>query len=395
MDRSIPYLSLTDTTNEYMLATLNDRRKYFLNYLSHAKWIWKSLLWNTLWAVKHKYIEVDCTTSPHSIPIPKDMVRFINLSVIDDCDKMRSLSFDENMNVLPPPATKNVCSQCGESDVLGQCVNDITIIQKNVVIDNETFVEKIWKKVYANGDMVEIRQVPVKKYDTAESASEYEITYETIERHICKLETKPCGCIKATDENKTLITEHCGCMFNGCFGKLCDTTFAKKNAKFGAMKIQDGRIWVRNNTYKQLILSYQTNGDCNDSELMIPEYAVNAIIFGIDYRAKALAPGYDRFEKKEAERAWNRAQQELLEFLNPIIMTEFMNAQMALPLWGYSGNQTHMKDDSQATMEIAHNQGVSVADLSELLDKKLENINTGNTIINNNGGGGEIWQGDW
>lgn len=350
MDRSVPYLSLTDTTNEYMLATLNDRRKYFINYLSHAKWIWKQLMWNTLWAIKHKYVEVDCTTSPHSILIPKDMVRFININVVDDCDKIRSLTFDENMNTLPVPKKKKTCGVCGDDNELGQCVSDIALVQKDVIIDGETYVEKIWKKVTASGDLVEVREVPVKKYEVEDvyddennGDHEYEIGYETITRVICKLEVKPCGCVKNTDDNKKLINDHCGCQLNSCSQKYCDPKFAQKYAKFGAIKIEDGRIYITGNKSSQVILSYQTNGECNESELMIPEYAVNAVIFGIDYRAKALAPGYDRFEKKEAERAWNRAKQDLEEFLNPIIMTEFMDVQMAIPLWGYNGCQNQKR----------------------------------------------------
>lgn len=362
MDRTIPYLSLTDTTNEYMLATFNDRRKYFINYLSHAKWIWKQLIWNTIWAVKHKYVELDCTTSPWSIVIPKDMVRFINMDVVDDCDKTRSLTYDDNMNTLPVPTTKNVCKVCGESNDLGQCVNDITLVQKDVIIDGDTYVEKLWMKVYANGDIVEVRQVPVKQFESADPESEYTIGYETIERRICKVETKPCGCIKNTDQNKQLITDHCGCRLNSCYIKYCDPTFAQKNAKFGAIKIEDGRIWVKGTKSKQVILSYQTNGECNESELMIPEYAVNAVIFGIDYRAKALAPNRDRFEKREAERAWNKAQQELAEFLNPINMKAFMDLQMAFPLWGYNGCQ---KENRHNPLEddccIRQNNGIDLA----------------------------------
>lgn len=317
-------------------------------------------MWNTIWAIKHKYVEVDCTTSPSSILIPPDMVRFININVVDDCDKIRSLTFDENMNTLPVPAIKKGCKICGEVDVLSQCISDISLIQKDVVIDEETYVEKLWKRVSSTGCLVEIREVPVKKFETAESESGYEIGYEKIEKHICQFDTKPCGCIKNTDENKELIKTHCGCLFNGCSAKLCDTTFARKYAKFGAIKIEDGRIWITGNEAKQVILSYQTNGECKDSELMIPEYAVNAVIFGIDYRSKALAPGFDRYEKRESEKAWNRAKQELEEFLNPIIMTEFINVQMAIPLWGYSGCQREMRNNLDDCC-INNAQGISKA----------------------------------
>lgn len=332
MERAIPYLSLVEATNEYMLASFNDRRKYFINYLSHAKWIWKELMWNTLWAVKSKYVKVDTSTSPHSIVIPKDMVRFINLSKEDDCKAVRSLSFNDNMSVLKKPTGENLCEACGQDDYLGQCVSNITVVQKDVVIEGNTYVEKIWKKVCSNGDLVEIRQTPTKSY-TGEG-DEFEIAWETIQTYICKLEKKPCGCIKDTEQNKTLIITHCGCFLSSCQHKMCDSTLSKPYRKFGTIKVQDGRIYIENNTDDWLILSYQTNGECEESELMIPEYALEALLFGIDYRAKALRPGTDRFEKRESAREYNKKISKLEEFLNPIIMTEFMNAQGNFPKWG-------------------------------------------------------------
>lgn len=338
MDRAIPYLSLTDAVNEYMLASMNDRRKYFINYLSHAKWIWKKLMWNTLWAMKHKYVEVDTSTTPHSIVIPTDCVRFVNLSEEDDCKSIRSLSFKDNMNVLPKPNKTGCCQVCGEPNPLGECVSNLSVIQKDVVIDNVTYKEKLWKKLCANGDMVEIREFPAKNYNSIDDPEDFTITWQSYEKYICKLDKKPCGCVENTEKNKTLIITHCGCFITSCQKDLCDPMFTKPYARFGVIKIQDGRIYIQGNTNKQFILSYQTNGDCADSELLIPEIAVDALIFGIDYRSKALAPNADRFEKRESERAWNKAKQELEEFLNPIIVTEFMNAQMGFSKWGSSSN---------------------------------------------------------
>ncbi len=80
MDSTIPYISLSQFTSEYCLATFNDERKHYINYLVHAKWIWKDLFLKSMYTVKSKYVQVDFTTVPFSIPIPKDNVRIINIS---------------------------------------------------------------------------------------------------------------------------------------------------------------------------------------------------------------------------------------------------------------------------------------------------------------------------
>lgn len=336
IEQPIPYISLTDTVNEFMLGSFNDRRKYFVHYLNHAKWIWKKLLWNTIFAVQHKIVEVDTTTTPHSILLPKDMVRFINLSQEDDCRTMRSLAFKDNMVVISKTST-DCCPVCGSDSYLNKCVSNLSVIQKDVIIDDVVYIEKLWKKVCANGDMVEIRQFPTKDFHSGDP-NDFDIIFLTQETFICKLDKKPCGCIEPSEKNVSLIVTHCGCFSNACTKDLCNPIFSKPYARFGVIKIENGRIYIEGNTSKHLILSYQTNGECGGEELMIPEFAVDTVIFGIDYRSKALAPNVDRFEKRESKREWNSSRQELAEFLDPIIVSEFMNAQMAIPLWGNASN---------------------------------------------------------
>lgn len=338
-DRAIPFLTLTESTNEYMLATMNDKRKYFINYLTHGKWVWKKLLWNTIWAIKNKYMEVDFTTETPSILIPADMMRFINVSLTDDCNRLRSLLFDDMMDVVPTKQ-KDCCNICGDTNDYGQCVNEMTLVQKDVIIDENVYVEKIWTRLCKDGSMYEIREVPVKKYNSSDAEEGYEIGKETIEKLICNLEVKECGCVKKTEQNRVLIVTHCGCFVASCQKKFCNSTITRPSTRKPNIKIQDGRIWISgDNVPKWIILSYQTNGECSDEEIMIPEYCLDTVIFGIHARSQALAPNVGPNESRESERKFRAKVQELEEFLNPILMTEFMNAQMAFPLWGSSSDQ--------------------------------------------------------
>lgn len=336
MKREIPYLSLTEMTNEYMLATFNDNRKYFINYLSHARWVWKKLFWNTIFAVKHKYVEVDTSTTPHSIKEPRDMVRFIHLSQEDNCDTIRPLSFKDNMNVTPKTSAE-CCPRCGSDNYLDQCVSNITVATSEIIIDDVAYTEKIWKKSCSNGDIVEIREVPTKQYPD-NNPENFEIVTLKTEKYLCKLDKKPCGCIDDTPKNRELIVTHCGCFTASCTKNLCDPMFSQPYTRFGVIKREAGRIYVAGNPNKKYLLSYQTNGECGDDEIMVPETAVDVMTFGINARAKALAPNVDRFERRESERMYNAKVQEYEEFLNPILVNEFMNAQMNFPKWGSSSN---------------------------------------------------------
>lgn len=396
MNRQIPFYTLPEVVNEYMLASGSDRRKYYLPFLNHAKWIWKQMMWRTLMVVKHKYIKVDTSTSPYSISIPKDSVRFINVSVEDDCNNMRSLSYNDNMNVFTD-AKCDACPACGEKDLISECVNNISLVEKDVVIDGEGYKEKIWKKLCENGDLVEIRIVPVKDY-SEEEPGEYEITYQTITTRICSLEKKKCGCVVDSKSNRDLVITHCGTLLNSCQKKLCSPTFVKQNAKFGQMRIQNGRVYLRGNIPPYVMLSYQTNGECSESDMMVPEIAVPALMLGMKYRADAFAPTsvVSRFDKQSSKYAFQAELDELDAFLNPIIMTEFINLQMTLPKWGSNADQRDMRGDHGAKPEdIALSQGISADTFLKEIDDRVLNIinNQGDTTVNVTGG--ELWEGDW
>lgn len=345
MKHEIPYLTLSEVVNEFMLASMNDRRKYYINYLNHAKWVWKKLMWNTIFVVKHKYIKVDTSTSPYSILIPKDNLRIINVSVEDECKNQRSLAYQQNMSVFENEAC-DVCELCGEKDVISECVNNISVVLKEHVIDGQPYTEKVWKRLCENGDIIEIRNVPVKTYAEV-GEEEFEVTYETIETRVCNLETKKCGCVVNNTVNRELVQSCCGVLLQSSQRKLSNPTFAKANAMFGLMRIKDGRIYMKGPLPEYVLLSYQTNGQCNESEMMVPEYALDTLLLGIKARADMLAPYtiMTRHDKQDSKRLFDAAAMELESFLNPIYIKEFMDLQMILPKWGSLADQRDFFSD--------------------------------------------------
>lgn len=83
-----------------------------------------------------------------------------------------------------------------------------------------------------------------------------------------------------------------------------------------------------------MILSYQTNGSCPEEEIMVPEYSVNSLMAGIDWRSTAFAPNKGPQITTQKRIAYDRQVEEMDEFLNPVRAEEFMNVQMIIPLWG-------------------------------------------------------------
>ena len=332
-NRQIPARTLAEIVDQYMMLSFNDKRKYYLNYLVAAQWAWKELLWDTIWQVKSKYVDVDKTTTPYSIKVPKDMLRLLNVSVVDSCNNLQPYSVDNGMNTLVKPKLKQKCNCHGVNgceDALCETIDSITIVMKDIMIDGIAYTEKIWTKRTPNGDLLQIRETPVKNYA---SDGTFTVIIDTQEKLICSLEVNHVGCVLPTEKNVHLIITHCGACLPACMEMVCNTDISKTPNPWGRFKEECHNIFV-DTTEDQVIISYQTNGNCPGEEILVPEFAVDAVMFGIDYRVKAFRPGISIGERNEAEKAFGKYREKLDHFLHPIRMEAFMRIGWQFPKWG-------------------------------------------------------------
>jgi len=386
MSDHIPYLSLSEVVKEYCLASYNDKRKYYINLMVHAKWIWKDLFLKSLFVVQNKYVKVDKSTNPYSIVLPPNMMRFINLSTPDNNGDLRSFVFDDLINDVPLP-TGEECNQCNETNDYGSCINNITAVTKAVMINNISYVEKTWKKLCPNGDLLEITEKPTVDVN---ASGQTIVTMLPQQRFICNLEVKKCGCVKKTRANKDRIMSCCGGLIPENLLRMSQPTISKVGTKQGQIKISQGRIWVTGNVPDYLILSFQTNGVCAENEIMVPEYAVNPLMFGVRWRAMAFAPNKGGNEVANARVDYDRAVGEMDMFLNPIRVEEFMNVQMILPKWGSTVNQSFMKESSWFHGEdiacLPDVGGCSINQMGELYENTKNEVSLiSNYTTDNNG----------
>lgn len=335
--RDIPYLSLSEVVNELCVAMFNDKRKYFPNLMIHGKWIYKDLKINSEFAVQNKYVRVDKTTSPYSIVIPRNTYRFINLSEEGADGRLHSWVFDDTINETPPPTGKE-CEVCNDNDDYGSCVNEMVPTTVTHVIEGVPYIEKVYKRVCKNGDIEELRNIPVLDIDEDNA---HTVKYITKRRILAHVEVKSCGCVKKIPSNLACINDVCGCMVSSRICSMAQPTITKVGTKQGRMKISGGRIWLSGNVPDFLILTTQTNGVCGEESLMIHEAYVNSLMFGIKWRAKAFSGKDARQDRID----YDRAVGELDMFLNPIRAEEFMAIQMTLPKWGGLTDQSCMQED--------------------------------------------------
>jgi hypothetical protein len=382
----IPHTTLVEQTNNYLIGSFNDSRKYFVNYLNHAKHIWKGNFRRSALDIKSRYMRVDKTTTPYSIIIPRDMDRLFNISIDDKAGILHSFVLDNTLNDVTVPTGKE-CMQCGETDDYGQCFNSIQVTTNTVVINSVSYTEKTWRKLAPNGDIMEIREVPTLKVGLDNST---EVVIETKSRYIANLEMKPCGCVKKNKSNKETIVLTCGLLVPDFEAQALRGALSHTGTNAGRMKVSNGRIWIDGYDIPEwVIVSYQTNGICGENGIIIPDYAADVIQFGIAWRSAALRVGVarNRFDVRDMRAQYDTAIQEMEEYLRPIRVEDFMALQMTIPLWGGTVDQSYMKNHPFIPV-ILQNNSISADDIDRIATEvgKHVNITQNFTTINNSTG---------
>lgn len=332
MERLYP---ISEVVSSYCLQNFNDSRKYYANYLEHARWIWKEIFADTEWSVVRKKVRVDKTVHPYRIAKPKDMAVFVNVSVPDQSCRMRALWVDDNMDVTPSAAPDSACKKCGEVDELSACLGRYSLKLSQVEIAGQSYTEKRWVE-NDSSCLYEVLQTPVQDFNKDGSSSVKTITRRV---KIADVETKEgCGCIKRTEANVEAVS---GC----CYIPKCDVlqVTGRPYDYYGLVKVTSGGIFLKGDIPDEVLLVYQASGEVMGEEIMIPEIAVSVVQFGISWRAGAMAMNVGPQQERNRRRNYTYLRNELLYQLNPIRVEEFVNSQMRLPKWGEAGGHVEGK----------------------------------------------------
>lgn len=360
----------------YLAQRQIDRKKYYPSYLINANLAWKKLFRNTIYSTQSEWMTLKKGEPYNYIEVPRGTVRLFSVCEVDHCGRIVPLFYDSLLNVIPKPTKRD----CGikKCDCSGLCddLNSVTYNTKLLfTISGVDYYEKIWIKLCGNGDIIEYREVPTKKYNTFTGDggdyntdynndyniipppfSDYTIVTETFQKVICSLTVRPCGCPDNTPENEEKVMNNCSQFFT-CFGekhrKHCEQYLVDINDNHrGSVKLSDcgNKIFYKpsprhhhhhnlnngiphNRLPEFLLVNYQLSGESCHTAAEVPELAQDAMFFGIDYFSKRFNLSFSMGERKESEYAWINAQNELIKDLNPISLEYVSQIQDAKILW--------------------------------------------------------------
>lgn len=363
-------VSLSDMLSEYLALRQIDKRKYYPAYLIAAKNVWKELFEGTIYVMTSVWKTVKAGDPYPYVDMPKDCQRLFSVAIEDHCGDIRPLYYNNRLNILPKPTEKKCgCSDC-DCGGLCEATNSTIVTTKELfVINGVSYSEKIYLKYCSNGDMIEYKETPVKKYNdfkgdggdfnsdynsdysgTGSAFANFDIIINTTQRKICSLQTKSCGCPVDSPENEHILLESCGC-FLPFFGRHrkhhCDKFLSDTNTnEYGTVKVSDcgSKIYFQpghkhhhhhHRDHKRipdfLLVVYQTGGEPKNitEQVMIPDVMAykNAMWDGIDWQSKRFNNKYGAGDKQMAKYRYNDSRNELVGYLNPLNMQDLADIQ--------------------------------------------------------------------
>lgn len=348
---------LASVTDQFMISRGITNKKYFGTHLYNAKLVFKYLFKNTIYSVQSQWQPLRKGDPYPYINMPIGRQRLFSCSVVDKCGTIVPLKYGNYVNIIPQP-TVNTCScdKCVCDGGICEDVGGLTKITKLLFTVNGTdYYETVWVKLCPNGDIIEYRNVPVKKYSTFTGDggdynsdynndyltenppfSDYTIVYEDFQRILCNLEVKECGCPVNTVSNEELFLQHCGgyCQpFSRCRTNqnLCKKVYDDTNfddCRLGQIKVSEcgNKIYYippqRPNGVppaklpEYILVNYQVSGENCTETVRVPEYLLETMFYGMDYYSKRFNGMYNSLEKRESRYAWVNAQNEAILYLS-------------------------------------------------------------------------------
>lgn len=343
--------TLAESVDEYLSLRQISKKKYFPSYLISAKFAWRSLFKNTIYATNSQWLTLKKGVPYNYVDMPPNVVRLFSVSTIDDCNNVVNLFYNSQKNILPKPLSSQKKCGCGACDCGGLCEDTNSLVYTTKIlftILGVDYIEKTWLKVCPNGDIIEYKEIPTKKYndfvgdsgdymndymndyDIADPPfSDYTIVTEKFQKVICKLQTKVCGCPDDTPENIGLLNTFCGCYLpetSHCKKKTCEVFLGEINNNCqGTVKVSEcgNTIYYIPDPIKKvipefLLVNWQTSGENCSSVVQVPEYAIETLFSGIDYYSKRYNNSYSSNERLLSKYEWQDAQDKLIAFLNPL-----------------------------------------------------------------------------
>lgn len=332
-------MRLSDLVDDFCLKQGNRREADYLKYLVFAKWAWDDMYRDTIWNIRSVALEPKRDKGHTIIRLPDNCERLVNIHVVDKFGKQHPLTPDSNFNTVEVKCQKCNCScqKCNGEGTLCSVLDNISFTTTQVIIKGTSYPLYTWIR-YSAGALQQEQSIPT--YDTSSST----VIYQTVFTNLCQLETDERGCIKPTAPNMGYLTTYCGWSDSSSWWNGWGNTYQVYKSLIPPVYNHYG-YWKQNAEDRQIIhlfrneysahyrrehkehisgfgtiiVTYQTDSETPDQEILVPKYAVMAVQMGMIYQQKVYNPR-DGDVNNAGKYKFNAAKMEVMRYLNPIRM---------------------------------------------------------------------------
>lgn len=348
-------MRLSDLVDDFCLRQGNMRQANYLRYLVFARWAWDDMYRDTIWNIKSVALQ-PCHDKGHTtIKLPDNCERLVNISTVDRFGKLHPLTPDSDFNTVEVKCQKCACSceKCHGKDTLCAVLDNVTYTTEQVDIKGTFYTLKTWIRYDGSGVLQKEQSIPT--FDSASNS----ITYQTVFTILCNLDIDEKGCIKATAPNMSYLVDYCGWDGSNSWWNGWGATYQpyktlippvynyfgywKKNAADPQIihlfrneyPVHNGSVENANHHsggFGTIIVTYQTNGEVPDEEILVPQYAVAAVHIGMLYQQKVYNPK-DGDPNNAGLYKFNASKIKVMRYLNPIRMEVVEKLQQQARPW--------------------------------------------------------------
>jgi len=326
--------TLNDATEQYCLAAFNNKKAWFANFLYHAQTAWRELFLKTLYSIVQTVVQVHIAEDGRPyIKKPKDCSRILGVAVHDTVGYHPLLLSGQVLADIDFEDTSKKCATCSSGQSLCS-IEETKIVTRTEKFNGEDVVLKTWYQTLGSGEVIEVSEYPVWDEELNK------VVIEEKKNNVCSLELNTCGCVKNTEANKVKMRDHCGRSYDRADERfLIQNEYGYFNHNFDSNRIYllaaDAVVSRHGNKPlpKELVLTYQSSGTHPNGEIMVPDYAIATLHFGITFYAGAHRQNVGRLSTRDNKVLWDDAKVDLFKFLNPIDMDHFVQLQEIIPLW--------------------------------------------------------------
>lgn len=354
---------LSEQVRKFCLKQGNVKQVNFLRQMEFAAWAFKELFRTSVWELTTVVLDVD--PHKHTITIPDNCERLVNISVIDRFGQIQPLTWNPNLSTVDVLCQKNSCSchSCGGHDTLCEALDNITVIQETITFGSRERTQVTYIKNNGCGSLE--KEIHTWGYDPINEETIQPIVLNEL---LCTIEVNDKGCLLPTKPNIDALQTYCGfnaSLFNnGYWGGAAsgvnpyrsliptaynfygywnwnaacrDTIHIFRSKRKNSIFVNDPAncesvCGKEENDIKKVILSFQTSANTEGVEMLIPEYASMAVDTGILYQ-QALFNPRDGDRSRAMETKWRTQQRKVQSYLNPVRMDSIRKVQSQPRPW--------------------------------------------------------------